>query len=628
MSETVIPTVNSSYWQRIRHLTYIVLAATLLVVGGFVWTGPVQTLTTQIIDEGPSASFNSEPEQKPDRFLPLEASIPNASFTAHDLENHPEKIHGEYISDPFVSFEENHTVNKDHLKQFRDLLNIYQSRQAEDDNFTVRVIDRRTNGLLEKYTMEDVREEFLASPFPDWEAIDEIRRRQSSRLIGKYRRRGVPLEDIMIKWGRLDQVKRARQRDLPFIEYEVQLSQTLGLSLLATELGTVETFNSDKMVSTVGARGRYQMMPYMLRKFNIHTYNLWAKGGNTIEVKEEWHPLITMEPAFTIIKGYGNAVGHEIPGISAYHTGPFNIYFIYDMYLEKQAKDFSAASTVMDAYLWALTEGFDDVSEDTGFRHYSRSYVATAYGSFKGTEDLPVDTTQTHLTERVQTRLDEGLYLSELLEALQPIADELDWSYAPKDSSLYMQFRSFNPHINLPEEQESDTVSIVPKGADVYLTTRNLKRPVRFFLPLGASELLEQHGFDRLSEEHTFRFDHTTYAVSEDDITLWDRQYAKLVDDVRYFGFTRENRDQLNILVERFKKLAETQPSNFRRLQLNVIKLHQGLWRTRYWSDLANKTAALSNRIEVTSNLPPSSPIGLTKRITITDVELIENETF
>ncbi|MBX2820820.1 MAG: hypothetical protein KTR29_14095 [Rhodothermaceae bacterium] len=627
MSDTVIPTVNSSYWQRIRHLTFIVLAATLVVVGGFVWTGPVQTLTTQMIDDGPALSSNGDFEPEPDRFLPLEATIPQASFTAHDLKNHPERIHGEYISDPFVSLHENHQVNRDHLKQFRELLNIYESRQAEDDNFTVRVIDRRTNGLLEKYTMENIREQFLASPSPDWELIDEIRSRESSRLIGKYRRRGVPLEDIMIKWGRLDQVKRARERDIPFIEYEVQLSQTLGLSLLATELGTVETFNSDKMVSTVGARGRYQMMPYMLRKFDIHTYTLWAKGGNTIEVKEEWHPLLTMEPAFSIIRGYSNAVGHEIPGISAYHTGPFNIFFIYDMYLEQQKNNFSAASTVMDAYLWALTEGFDDVSEDTGFRHYSRSYVATAYGSFKGTEDLPVDTTQTHLTERVQTQLGEDLYLSELLEALESIRNQLDWSFAPADSSLYMQFRSFNPHINLPQEKESDTTR-VPKGADVFLATRNLNRPVRFFLPLGASELLKEHGFDRFSDEHTFKFDHQTFAISEEDITIWDRQYAKLVEDVKFFGFTRENRDQLNVLVDRFEKLANTQPSNFRSLQLKIIKLHQGLWRTRYWNDLANKTAALSGQVELTVNAPPPAPIGLTKRISVAEIELIEEESF
>ena len=627
MSDTVIPTVNSSYWQRIRHLTFIVLAATLLVVGGFVWTGPVQTLTTQIIDGGPALSSNGDFEPEPDRFLPLEATIPQASFTAHDLKNHPDRIHGEYISDPFVTLNENHQVNREHLKQFRDLLNIYESRQAEDDNFTVRVIDRRTNGLLERYTIENIREQFLASPSPDWELIDEIRSRESSRLIGKYRRRGVPLEDIMIKWGRLDQVKRARERDIPFIEYEVQLSQTLGLSLLATELGTVETFNSDKMVSTVGARGRYQMMPYMLRKFNIHTYNLWAKGGNTIEVKEEWHPLLTMEPAFSIIRGYSNAVGHEIPGISAYHTGPFNIFFIYDMYLEQQKNSFSAASTVMDAYLWALTEGFEDVSEDTGFRHYSRSYVATAYGSFKGTEDLPVDTTQTHLTERVQTRLGEDLYLSELIEALESVQHQLDWSFAPADSSLYMQFRSFNPHINLPAEKDSDTTR-VPKGADVFLATRNLNRPVRFFLPLGASELLKEDGFDRFSDEHTFKFDHKTYSISVEDITIWDRQYAKLVEDVKFFGFTRENRDQLNVLVERFEKLSETQPSNFRNLQLKIIKLHQGLWRTRYWNDLANKTAALSGQVELADNAPPPSPIGLTKRISVANIELVEEESF
>ena len=625
MSDTAIPTVNTKYWQRIRQLTYVVLAATILVVGGFVWTGPVQTFTGHIA--GSNASLpapSSGPEQEPESFLPLEATIPNASFTAQDLVNHPDKIHGEYMSDPFVTLDKNHSVNKDHLKQFRDILNIYESRQAEDDNFTVRVIDRRTRGLLERYTMEDVKKEFLASENPDWEAIDELRRQQSSRLIGKYRRRGIPMEDIMIKWGRLDQVKKARDRDLPFIEYEVNLSQTLGLSLLATELGTVETFNSDKMVSTVGARGRYQMMPYMLRKFNINTYSLWAKGGNTIEVKEEWHPLLTMEAAFTIIKGYGNAVGHEIPGISAYHTGPFNIYIIYNRYLAQMQDGISPASTVMDAYLWALTDGFEGLAEDTGFRNYSRSYVATAYGSFKGTEELPVDTTRTHLTERVQTEFGKDMYLGDLLEALVTIAPKLDWSFAGNEQSLYNRFRVFNPHIDLPEAPDS---IFVPSEGNVYLTTKNKRRPVRFFLPPGATHLLARNGFDSLSEEDLFRFDHDTYTISPEDVTAWDHQYARLVDDVEYFGFSRENRDQLNILVERFEKLAELHPTNFRKLQLNVIKLHQGLWRTRYWSDLSNNTASRTGNLDIADHQIPS-PIGLTQRISTRGIEVVAEESF
>ena len=331
-----------------------------------------------------------------------------------------------------------------------------------------------------------------------------------------------------------------------------------------------------------------------------------------------------MEAAFTIIKGYGNAVGHEIPGISAYHTGPFNIFYIYNMYLAQMEESLSPATTVMDAYLWALTEGFDDVSEDTGFRNYSRSYVATAYGSFKGTEGSPVDTTKTHLTERVQTQFGQDMYLSDLLEALEPIADRLDWSFASDDMSLYNRFRIFNPHINLPEAPDS---VFVPKGSDVYLTTRSKYRPVRFFLPPGATYQLALRGFDSLSEDDVFRFDHNTYTISEDDFTVWDQQYAKLVADVQYFGFTRENRDQLNILVERFEKLAQQNPTNFRKLQYNVIKLHQDLWRTRYWSDLSNNTAARTSTIVIADH-PLPAPIGLTQRISSESIEVVAEDSF
>ena len=621
----VFPTFDSKYWQRIRHVTFIVLAAMLVIVGGFVWTGPVQTLAVQLVEQNDAyvpPAANPEPGNKP--FLPLEATIPEASFTAEDLANHPETIHGEYISDPFVSLGEHHSINKKHLKEFRDLLNIYEWRQADDDNFTVRVIDKKTSGLLERYTLEKVKQRYEETGIADWESIDLLRSQESSRLIGKYRRRGVPLEDILIKWGRLDQVRNARERDLPFIEYEISLSQSLGLSLLSTELGTVETFNTDDMVSAVGARGRYQMMPYMLRRYNIHTYSLWTRSGATVQVKEEWHPLLTMESAFTIIKGYTNAVGHEIPGISAYHTGPFNIFFIYNLYLQQERGLFEPTSTVMDAYMWALTEGFEEVSEDTGFRTYSRSYVAAAYGSFKGTESLAIDTTRTHLTERVQTRANVKMYLSELLEHIKPFEDELDWSFASEDTSLYEKFRRFNPHISLPDPSLEASI---PREGDVFLATRNTRQPVRFFLPLGTTQKLVAKGFDLISEKDVFAFDHNTYRVTPDDITAWDRQYADLVDDVKYFGFTRENRDLLNILVRRFEKLAESNPSTYRTLQLSIIKLHQNLWRTRYWNELADHTAAHTAEQHIADVTPPA-PIGLTKRITIADVTITNNEGF
>ncbi len=608
----------------IRRFTYIILAATLLIGGGFVWTGPMHTLAVQMITENQPYFSPSQPSTaEAEPFIPLEASIPGDAFIASDLINHPDYLHGDYISRPFVSLNKNHAINTDHLKQFRDLLNIYEQRQAEDDNFTVRVIDRRTNGLLERRTLANLRDEFMHGGDADWETIDDMRSALSSRLIGKYRRRGVPMEEIMIKWGRLDQVHLARERDKPFIEYEINLSHTLGLSLLATEIGTVETFNLDTMISTVGARGRYQMMPYMLRRFDIHTYTLWTRSGLTVEVREEWHPLLTMEPAFTIIKGYSNGVGHEIPGISAYHTGPFNIFHVYNMYLEDENQHFAPSSTVMDAYMWAVTEGFPEVSELTGFKHYSRSYVATAYGSFRGTENIPIDTSLTHQTERIQTVPNVPLYLSELLGAIEPIADQLNWSFASADTSLYTRFRAFNPHFALPELSTGERI---PRGGDVYLTTRNTRRPVRFFLPVGTAQALAQRGHPFLSLEDRFQFDHDTYRILPEEITVWDRQYAELVDDIKYFGFTEENKDRLNILVQRFEKLATTHPTTYRNLQLNIIKLHQNLWRTRYWKELNGRVSAAAEKVYLADHRPPS-PIGLTQRISVADIELTASET-
>jgi hypothetical protein len=324
MAQTASSLFGSKYWQRIRQATYIMLAVSAVSLAGFLWTGPILTLARHAI----GAMTNESPEATQlAAATRLEASPIRATsslFTLRDLANHPDDLHGDYTTAPLISLDD-HPVHEKHLVEFRELLNVYVYRQAVDDNFTVRVFDRRSNGLLERFTLEDEKAQYLDNGAADWEAIDVKRSQISSQLIGKYRRRGVPLEDIMVKWGRLDQVKEAREREAAFIEYEIRLSQSLGLSLLATELGTVETFNDDKLISTVGARGRYQMMPYLLRRFNINTYSLWTPTGQLVEVHEEWHPLLTMETAFTIIKGYSNAIGHEIPGISAYHTGPDNL---------------------------------------------------------------------------------------------------------------------------------------------------------------------------------------------------------------------------------------------------------------------------------------------------------------
>ena len=615
MPETVFSILESKHWQRIRQLTFASLILTVVVVAGFVVSGPVQSLSSQVfqsisIVETPSPIVTTRPD-------PATLPLPE-SFTLLDLDNHPDKVHRAYTTAPLVSLGRT-AIENDHLTDFRDLLNVYVYRQAVDDNFTVRVLDRRTSGLLERYTLEEKKQRFLETGVADWNEIDVYRSHISGRLIGKYRRRGIPMEEIMIKWGRQDQVKEARERDAPFIEYEIRLSQTLGLSLLSTELGTVETFNDDKLISTVGARGRYQIMPSMLRRYDIQTFTLRTSSGGVIDVREEWHPLLTMETAFTIIKGYTNAVGHEIPGISAYHTGPFNIFRIYNAYLTKQAASFHPSSTVVDAYLWALTDGFEQISENSGFQHYSRSYIPTAYGSLRGAENLPIDTKMTLFIERVQTQAGARLYLRELLTSIATFADTLDWGFAAQDSSLYDRFRALNPHIDLPANR--DTVLVHDEG-NVLLTTHRSSQPVRFFLPPGTLDRLDADLKERFDHEATFSFNDKTYMKPADDgITVWDEQYELLVQDIQYFGFTAENRTRLNILVERFEKLVDSNPSTYRTLQLRIIKLHQNLWRTRFWSELANNTAAAAGRLEATVSQRPR-PIGLTQRITFAEPTL------
>jgi hypothetical protein len=171
-----------------------------------------------------------------------------------------------------------------------------------------------------------------------------------------------------------------------------------------------------------------------------------------------------------------------------------------------------------------------------------------------------------------------------------------------------------NPHIDLPP---NDTENRVPKAGDVYLTTRSKSLPVRFFLPTGSSALLDQAGLVVLDQERTFLFDRETFGIPEGGFTVWDGQYAELIEDIKHFGFTHENRARLNILAERFEKLAESTPSHYRDLQLSIIALHQNLWRTRFWSELAQNTAAATDRIEVAAR--PTSPIGLTQRLEFDD---------
>ena len=112
---------------------------------------------------------------------------------------------------------------------------------------------------------------------------------------------------------------------------------------------------------------------------------------------------------------------------------------------------------------------------------------------------------------------------------------------------------------------------------------------VRFFLPLGSPDRLREAGVDVLDEAASFRFDETTY--TNPDRTVWDRHYQNLVDDIANFGFTDTHRERLLHLHEQFARLAEENPTHYRRLQLDIIQTHRRIWLSAPWERLAEATA-------------------------------------
>jgi hypothetical protein len=532
------------------------------------------------------------------------ASPGSGIYTFEELDIHPDVVFRPYTAGQLLDADVSSSTSE-MIRDFRQLLDLYQERQGEDDNFTIRVVDNRSNELLEIYEIEDEREKYENLEPTDgwnWGRIDVLRRVATRDLVQKYASRGVPRPAITVKWGRKNQVYEARQRELPYIEYETRLARYLGLSLLATEIGTVETFNDDRLVSPVGARSRYQMMPYVLRQNDVHHYQISTAAGNAVDVYEEWHPLLTMEPAFATLVGYKNAVGHEIPGISAYHTGPGNIYMVYRMFLTAETGLFLPESSVMDAYMWAVTTGYDKVSSGSSFKTYSRGYVASIYGSLRATQALPIDSTKTLEAIRVQIRPGTQIFLSELLRVLETTGTSFDWGPDTEDLGIYDRFRKMNQHFVLPA---GDGTGVDPR-ADVRLVAEAQGAPVHIFLPLGASEALSSAGLNVIDEGSIFRYTHDTYArPPASEMTVWDRQYEELVRDVANFGFSSENRQRLNILVDRFRELADARPSHFRQLQLEIIQTHQRIWQSGVFDKLASAVSAARGRTR-SEPLPPS----------------------
>jgi hypothetical protein len=484
------------------------------------------------------------------------------------------------------------------LHHFHNLLTQYVRRQTQDDNFTIRVLDRRSNETLELYELADLRAEYRRGNISDWEAVDQHRRTAMERLVDEHEQAGVPLDDIIVRWGRANQVETAHERSRPYQAYERRLAEYLGLSLLATEIGTVETFNQDHLVSAAGARSRYQMLPWILRRSGVTKYSLPTEGGDWIQVREERHPLLVLEPAFLLLKGYVNAVGHEIPGLSAYHTGPGNVFKLYRQYYTA-SDHFADSSTVADAYAWAVTKGYDIVSDGSTFGSHSRGYVPAAHGALVARNDQPVNRTPSRRAARLQIAPGASITLRELLapiDSVSPSRRLSGWGPRADSGSTYDRFRALNPHFDLPSTDDGG----IPDAGNVRLTSDVKGRAVRFFLPLGAPSVLRDAGIDAIDSTSTFRYDASTYAgPSPAQVTRWDRRYRALIDDIEDFGFTPEHRDRLLRLHDRFESLAERRPTRYRRRQLRIISTHRRLWMSGPWEDLADATEQAMGRMKL-----------------------------
>jgi len=594
MSRPAPPFSDRPRHAKLRHVVAATAAVLLATCVGLTLSGHLPTMAKGVMVSWTPLPAPADPDTA--------SIVPASTFSLHELPTHPDAVYGSYFSSTmYASLGRTPSDRRQEVqKDFQALLDLFKKRQGVDDNFTIRVTNGETHELLELFVLKRERSAYRRGQPVKWETVDAKRRVHTRRLVDKWENRGVPREDITVKWGRANQIEEAHERDKPFLAYEIRLTNYLGLSLLPTEIGTVETFNRDDMRSYAGARSRYQMMPFILRRSGIHRYDLRNAEGSWVNVWEDHHPLLTMEPAFRLLRGYVNAVGHEIPGISAYHTGPGNIYKLYRKYFTK-SNAFDSRSTVMDAYMWAITDGFEIVSENSTFGPYSRGYVASAYGSLRAIDSWPVNLTGTMKAERVQLVPGTTLMLRDVLAVLDSSSQSLDWSTVATETSTYARFRALNPHIDLPPTDDGE---LVPQG-DVRFVSSVDGKAVRFFLPLGGSRMLNQAGFDQIDDRATFRFDDDTYRTPPtDQVTEWDRRYDDLVADIKHFGFTEENRERLLTIYDGFERLAEERPSHYRRTQLDVIQTHRRIWLSNPWQTLSDAATLATGRMRMRPQPP------------------------
>ena len=500
------------------------------------------------------------------------------------LNLNPVRMHAAYIPSAAPSS----LLSSSFDQEVLNWLDLHVKRYGIDDNFTLRVIDSRDYALLERVTLELEKSAYEIRGQANWNEIDQKRQKVTRDLVNKYVALGIPRGAITVKWGRLNQTLEARIRDEPYLSYELQLAQRYGLSAMATELGTVETFNRDDLISSAGARGRYQFMPAMLRQAGVHNYTLQTTAGQHVRIYEEQHPLLIMEHAFALMRAYANVVGHELPGLSAYQAGPANLLKLYRLYLEHEKPDLKTAH-VADAYLWGLTQGFSTVRKATTFGHQSRGYVASAYGAFQATAHLPINLEKTLRAESVSVHPSAEFTLLTLLNALDTVLDDLDWGSGRTDN-LYENFRRYNPHLPLDSAQATTGISVPEKSNLIFRQAPGDQPKVRLFLPLGTAQNLTAAGhtfFDitsiRRFDEHTFKDPALT-----DEKTSVDVDYETLVADIGHFGFTPSNQNRLFALTDTLQTMAQENPTPYRQTQAFIAYIHKTMWRSRHWTALAN----------------------------------------
>ena len=533
---------------------------------------------------------------------------PDDPYTFSGLDIHPDRLFGQYFAGAFAGLPADADASNSTLADFRWRLEMYRRAYGVDDNFTISVYDDRTGKLKETVQLRELRDQFRGSGQADWDAVNRQRSDATRELREKWEALGIPREHITIRWGYRDQTHEARGRDARYLTYEVNLARRLGLSVLATEIGTVETFNQDRLVSSAGARSRFQMMPDILGMFDVERYTLSVASGGSVQVSEEHHPLLSIEPSLMLVRAYANAVGHELPGISAYHTGPGNIATLYREYLRANPGS-ARGQHVSDAYMWGVTDGFERVDAVSSFGPHSRAYVLKAYGSLRATEDERIDPAETFRGERVRVRDGATARLSQVLEALEPHERRLDWG-AAEGATPYERFRDMNPHIALPASNGG-----VPASGDLRLTASADGDPVRFFLPVGATAVLRAVGLDVIGDVKTF--DERTFLLDPSEKTSVDREYERLVRETGEFGFTRAAQRRMDRIHDQLQTLASQNPdSRYRQTQAKIARIHRSIWRTAAFRSLVATTETLLSadprvhlgRQPVASAAPDSAP--------------------